>query len=241
MLPLLLVLLSGLPAAERILPLQGRTHHVQGLVLDGGAFWVTSVDREAKAGLLLKFDARTGKELARLSSGDGARYHPGGFDLDAGSLWIPAAEYKPRSSAWIERRDRKTGHLLSRFESSDHIGAVAVMPDRLIGANWDAREFYEWTKEGRLLRVRPNPTRWRFQDLKYRDGLLVGAGVAPRGSDEHAVVWLDPETLEVRRTLLTGKTDRAVPFTNEGLEWRGGRLYLMPEDDPTRVFVFALP
>jgi hypothetical protein len=241
MLPFLLAVLSALAPAERVIQLEGRTHHVQGLALDGGSFWVTSVDREKKAGLLLRFDAKTGVELARLPSGDGLRYHPGGFDVDDTSLWIPAAEYTPRSSAWIERRDRKTGRLISRFEAADHIGAVAVLPDRLIGANWDARQFYEWTKEGRLLRSRPNPTRWRFQDLKYRDGLLVGAGVAPRGSEDHAVVWLDPETLEVRRTLLTGKTDRGVPFTNEGLEWRGGKLYLMPEDDPTRVFVFPCP
>jgi hypothetical protein len=238
---LLIASLSSLPAPERVLALQGETHHVQGIALDGGGLWVTAVDRAQRQGLLLRFDLASGKPLLRLSSGEGERFHPGGFDLDATSLWIPAAEYKPLSSAWIERRDRHTGALLSRFETTDHIGAIARLPDRLLGANWDARRFYEWTTDGKLIRVRDNPTPWRFQDLKFRDGLLVGAGVGPKGSNQHAIVWLDPKTLQVRKLLPAGATDRGVPFPNEGLDLRDGRLFLLPEDTPSRLFTFSIP
>ena len=64
--------------------------------------------------------------------------------------------------------------------------------------------------------------------------------MAPRGSTDHSIVWFDPETLEVRRALAVGLTDRAVPFTNEGLDWAGDRLYLLPEDAPSRLFVFPM-
>lgn len=229
-----------LPAPERVLTLQGATHHVQGVVVDGDAVWVTAVDRAMRRGLLFEFDGASGALRKTVASGEGSRFHPGGFDLDESSFWIPAAEYRAHSSAWIERRDHRTGALLSRFEVHDHIGAIARLPDRLLGANWDARVLYEWTLEGKLIRKRDNPTPWRFQDIKYRDGLLVCAAVAPRGSNDHSVVWLDPETLEVKRTLPVGLTDRGVPFTNEGLEFRNGKLYLLPEDEPSRLFVFPV-
>lgn len=238
---ILLLSLAALPPPERVLTLNGATRHVQGIVVDGNALWVTAVDREIRRGFLFEFDLGSGALRRTIESGEGMRFHPGGFDLDETSFWIPAAEYRANSSAWIERRDRKTGALISRFEVNDHIGAVARLPDRLVGANWDARVFYEWSLDGKLIRKRDNPTPWRFQDLKYRGGLLAGAAVAPRGSTEHSVVWLNPETLQVERTLAVGMTDRGVPFTNEGLDLRNGKLYLLPEDAPSRLFVFPLP
>jgi hypothetical protein len=36
----------------------------------------------------------------------------------------------------------------------------------------------------------------------------------------------------------SGVTDRGLPYTHEGMTIRGGRLYLLPEDDPSRLFVF---
>lgn len=238
---LALLLLAGLPAPERVLTLQGSSHHVQGIVVDGRALWVTAVNREQREGLLLAYDLEKGTLTSRVTCGEGERFHPGGFDSDDGSFWIPSAEYKAASSAWIERRDRRTGALISRFEVNDHIGAVARLPDRLLGANWDARRFYEWTLDGKLIRVRTNPTPWRFQDIKFRGGLVVGSAVAPRGSTDHSVVWFDPETLEVKRTIATGLTDRGVPFTNEGIDQVSGKLYLLPEDAPSRLFIFRLP
>lgn len=235
------LLVAGLPAPERVVPLLEETYHVQGVAVDGALAWVSAVDREQRRCLLFQFSLEDGTLRQRTECGDRTRFHPGGIDIDESSLWTPAAEYKPDSSAWIERRDRRNGALLFRFEVKDHIGALTRLPDRLMGASWDARTIYEWTFDGKLIRRRVNPTPWRIQDWKYRDGALVCAAVAPRGSSEHSVVWLDPETLEVRRTLPVGVTDRGVPFTNEGLDVRGGKLYLLPEDAPSRLFVFSLP
>lgn len=224
----------------RIVPLEGETFHVQGVLVENGAAFVTSVDREARKGWLFEYDAATGVRRRALEIQEGGMYHPGGFDGDESSFWIPVAEYRANSRSVIQRRDRKTLALTSSFEVDDHIGAIAAAPDRLYGANWDARKIYEWSFDGRLLRVRNNPLPARYQDMKFRDGLLVAAGVAPRGSEDHAVYWLDPETLLPRRVLAAGRTDRGTPFTNEGLDTRGGTLYLLPEDAPSRLFVYSV-
>ena len=74
-----------------------------------------------------------------------------------------------------------------------------------------------------------------------RYGVLVGA--APAGKGEQgggAVVWMDPETLAVTGVRRVGRTDRGVPLVQEGIELRDGRVYLLPEDTPSRVFEYDL-
>ena len=53
--------------------------------------------------------------------------------------------------------------------------------------------------------------------------------------------WVDPTTLQVIKRIVTGATDRGVPYTNEGMTVRGGELYLLPEDDHSRLFRYRLP
>ena len=50
-----------------------------------------------------------------------------------------------------------------------------------------------------------------------------------------------PTTLAIIRRIVTGATERGVPFTNEGMTVRGGTLYLLPEDDDSRLFQYKLP
>jgi hypothetical protein len=100
-------------------------------------------------------------------------------------------------------------------------------------------DLYEWSKDGRLLRKRATGTGNHYQDLKFIGGTLVGGGGVSRG--QGAIDWLDPETLRVLRRVDVGTTDRGVVFTNEGITIRGGRLYLLPEDDPSRLFVAKTP
>jgi hypothetical protein len=38
-----------------------------------------------------------------------------------------------------------------------------------------------------------------------------------------------------------GLTDRGVRFSNEGMAIRDGILFLLPEDDPSRLFRYRLP
>lgn len=225
--------------AEKVIQLEGETHHVQGVALIESRFVITSVDRPAGRGWLMEFGGE-GKRLRAVEIQSGTMIHPGGFDVDGESLWVPVAEYRPKSKSRIERRSIETFELLSAFEVPDHIGAVALGTDRLYLVNWDARQFYEYSLDGKLLRVRDNPAGHRFQDLKYRYGTLIGSAPSREGRSGGAVVWMDPETLAVIEVRQVGRTDRGVSLVNEGLDIRDGRAYLLPEDTPSRVFVFDL-
>jgi hypothetical protein len=230
--------LESLPLV-RTIELKGPTHHVQGIDVAGGRLWVTSVDTASRRGLLSVFDSQSGALVRAVQVGDRDRYHPGGLSGDAASIWIPVAEYKPRSTAVIERRNRKTLAVEHRFTVPDHIGCVAATGDSLAGANWDAREIYIWNRSGKLLRKVANPAGNAFQDLKYAGGYLVGGGLLADRSG--AIDWLEFPALRRVSRLSAGKTDRGVAYTHEGMAIHDGLLYLLPEDAPSRVFVFRLP
>lgn len=222
----------------RVVPLEGDTHHVQGVLVEDSRVFVTAVEVAQKKGWLIEFDLATGKRVRAVEIQQGEMYHPGGLDADDASLYIPVAEYRANSRAVIQKRSKSDLSLVASFEVPDHVGAVAVASGRLYMANWDARKIYEYTPDGKQLRARRNPAAWRYQDMKFRYGSIVAAAVAPRPGTEHSVVWIDPETLEPLRTVRAGVTDRNVPFTNEGLDSRDGTLYLLPEDSPSRLYVF---
>ena len=61
------------------------------------------------------------------------------------------------------------------------------------------------------------------------------------GRDAGAIDWLSPTNYELQRRLSAHRTDLDVSFTNEGMTLRNGTLYLLPEDDPSRLFVFEPP
>lgn len=233
----LLALLAAGLTPDREIPLEGDSLHVQGLVVSADRLLVTTVDRAQRQGLLLEFDLQ-GHRLRQTRLDQGSCYHPGGFDADAESLYIPVAEYSRNSKAVIQRRARSSHELLSSFTVPDHIGALTRLGDRLIGANWDARRLYEWSLDGQPLRVRDNPSPTRYQDLKARQGLLAGSGLA---ASSGRVEWLNPESLAVTRSLDFGSTRRNVLFTHEGMDLFEGTLYLLPEDGQSIVYVFRLP
>ncbi len=225
----------------RTISLEGETHHVQGIAVDGSRLWVTAVDRAAGKGWLFEYELDSGKRLRAAEISHATLIHPGGFDHDEDSLWIPVAGYRPDSRSVIQQRSKTTLELLASFEVPDHIGALAVVPEGLLLANWDARKFYLYSRDGKLLWSRPNPNPTRYQDIKRRYGAIVASGLAARGSQARAVVeWLDPETLRPLERETLGRTDRGVPYTNEGMDLRDGRLYLLPEDAPSRLFVFRI-
>lgn len=225
----------------RVVPLEGDTHHVQGIVVDGQRLWVTSVDREARKGWLFEYELDTGKRLRAVEVQQDGMFHPGGFDDDGESLWIPVAEYRPGGRTVIQRRSKETLEVMSSFEVADHAGALAVLPEGLLAADWDARKFSLFSRDGKLLWSRANPTGVRYQDMKRRYGSVVAAGLMGTGGSARAAVdWLDPETLRLLWREIPGRTDRGVPFTNEGMDLRDGLLYLLPENSPSRLFVFRL-
>jgi Family of unknown function (DUF6454) len=222
-----------------VLLVEGPSHHVQGIDVDDGVLWVSSVDRATRAGFLTRYDLASGRRLMSVQVHDGARFHPGGIQIDGDSVWVPVAEYRRASSTWIQRRDKVTLALLAQFEVADHIGCVAASHGVIWGGNWDSTHLYRWRQDGTLIDKRANPTGTRYQDIKIVAGVLVASGLG--GPDKGAIEWVEPETLAVTRRIVTGATDRGVPFTNEGMAVRGGSLYLLPEDDPSRLFRYQLP
>lgn len=217
-------------------PLQAALHHVQGIDVERGVLWVSSVDRETRKGYLSRFELASGRLLQQVEVQDGLRYHPGGIALDGDSIWVPVAEYDRDGPATIQRRDKTTLALQSSFTVDDHIGCIAAGPGGLIAGNWDSRILYRWTFDGDEIARTANPHATSYQDLKWLDSALLASG--GQGRDAGAIDWLDPDSYELLRRLSAHRTDRDVSFTNEGMTLRDGLLYLLPEDDPSRLFSF---
>lgn len=236
MLPLLFFVTALDPV--QVIPLEGETFHVQGIVVESNRLYLTSVDREARKGYLFEYELPTGKRLRTVELQEGERFHPGGFDADANSFWIPVAEYKKSSTAVIQKINRATLAIEASFFVNDHIGCLAVGNDRLYGGNWDARRIYEWSRDGQEIRVRDNPSPVTYQDMKFRAGRLVASGLT--SAQTGAVEFLQPETLASVQRIEMGRTDRNVVFTHEGMDTRARLLYFVPEDTPSRLFVFLM-
>ena len=151
---------------------------------------------------------------------------------------MPVAEYRRDSSSVVQKRNIRTFELEAQFEVADHIGCIAANPDVLIGANWDSRDFYIWDRSGRLLRKVANPTPNAYQDIKFVDGVLVASGLLPDHSG--AIDWLEYPSLRLIRRIAVGQTSRGVPYTSEGMALRAGKLLLLPEDSPSRLFEFRM-
>jgi Family of unknown function (DUF6454) len=226
-------------APVRVLALQAKTAHVQGIDTGGAHLWVTSVDRTARKGYLQEFALPDGRLERTIEIQDGVRFHPGGIATDANSIWIPVAEYRPSSTSVIERRNKRSFELEFRFAVPDHIGCIAVTPDLLIGGNWDGRDFYFWDHQGKLIRKVPSATANAYQDMKVSGGRLVASGLL--AGHRAAIDWLDLSSLALIHRARLGNTDTGQPLTREGMTLREDRLMLLPEDGASRLFVFALP
>ena len=227
---------GALGARVRSVPLNGVLDHPQGITAsaDGTTWFVTSVLRKEKKGLLVAFRASDGALVQRVEVQDGPRFHPGGLGRLGDALWLPVAEYTRASTTVVQCRDAKTLALRSNFSVADHIGAVAVTSGALIGCNWDARSFYEWTFDGTQSRLVEHDGSARYQDLQWTPDGLLAAGLI---GDQGVVDLLEWPTLDLRERTVVGRTDRDVVLTAEGMAVSGAELLLMPEDDPTRVFV----
>jgi hypothetical protein len=222
----------------RVLDLKGTTYHVQGVDTDSKNVWATSVNTSQRKGYLHKFRMATGESVRAIEIQDGDRFHPGGIALDAKSLWVPVAEHRASSTTVIQRRNEDTLQLEFQFDVQDHIGCLAVTPDFLIGGNWDTRDFYIWNHAGKLIRKIASSTGNGYQDMKFDARYVIASGLLPDGSG--AIDWLALPSLNLIRRMNAGKTDRGVQFTREGMSIRGSQLFLLPEDGPSRLFVFHL-
>ncbi len=222
-----------------VIPLAATLHHVQGIEVEGDTLWVSSVNAKAKKGFLSRFERSTGKLLLQVEVQDGLRIHPGGISLAGDSIWIPVAEYTRASTTSIQRRNKITLALEASFTVADHIGCLAAGPAGLLGGNWDSRMLYLWRPDGTEIKRTPNPHSTSYQDLKFANGYWLGGGGLNR--QQGAVDFLDPETYALRRRILVHQTDQGLSLTHEGFAYVNQTLYFLPEDDPSRLFVFSDP
>ncbi|MBZ5606710.1 MAG: DUF6454 family protein [Acidobacteriia bacterium] len=220
----------------RTIDLQGPTNHVQGIDFDAVNLWLTSVDSRNRKGFLREFALDSGHALRSIEIQDDARFHAGGMASDESSLWIPVAEYRRDSTSVIQRRNKKSLDVELQFRVADHIGCIAVTPEYLIGGNWDSREFYVWDHQGNLIRKIANANGAAYQDMKFDPPYIVASGLLADRSG--AIDWLEYPSLRLSRRLPVGQTDRRQPFTREAMAIHGDQLLLVPEDEPSRLFVF---
>jgi hypothetical protein len=165
------------------LPLRFDAHHPQGMARVGSTWWISTVDVEARRGLLVAADER-GALVDRVPIADDLHYHPGGMDFDGTAFWVACAEYRPHSTTTVHRF--VPGELPQHvFVVDDHVGAIARCgaDGDLVGWSWGSRRFYRWSPDGRLQVARINPSFFvDHQDCQWLDtGHLLCAGVAEVG------------------------------------------------------------
>ena len=188
--------------------------------------------------------------------------HPGGFDFDCTHFWIPISPSKPNSHAVIVRFPHDPDLPLAQhraetmFTFSDHIGALAVDPDRarVMGVNWDARTVYTWSTRGEFISAiplwslsRPDPeTQFAVQDWKYMGGGKILAG----GLDKNKTLGTDSPgalveiiNLSNRQVLAQGRLSRPAgashEVTNEGMALFDNTLYFLPGDLGSETSIYT--
>jgi Family of unknown function (DUF6454) len=236
------------------LPLRFDSHHPQGMARVGSTWWISTVDIDARRGLVMGVD-RLGNLIDEVAVGDDQRYHPGGMDFDGSAFWIPCAEYRPDSTTSVYRLE--PGHAAQRvFDVDDHVGAMARCgaDGDLVGWSWGSRRFYRWSVDGQLQTARVNPGFFvDHQDCQWLDsGHLLCGGVAEVGLAS-GPGWLGGLGLLDVNTMLM---EREVPFpiysptsgrvaTHNPLwaESRGGQLivHLLPDDGMSTIQSYATP
>lgn len=169
------------------LDLQFPTYHPEGIVVTADRIYLSSTqiieptvkypqpidgyDRTPGKGIGHLFVISPSGELIKdIVLGHDIVYHPGGIDFDGRYLWVPVAQYRPNSSAEIDRVDTRTLTVTHLFDVADHIGGVVLdrSTGHLVGNNWGSRTFYEWTQTGRLVDTWRNPEDLvDLQDCQY--------------------------------------------------------------------------
>jgi hypothetical protein len=95
-----------------------------------------------------------------------------------------------------------------------------------------------WNHRGEAMREVDNPTENAYQDIKFDTGVLVGSGLLTNRSG--AIDWLEFPSLKLVRRIQPGNTDRGAQYSREGMAIRGNELLLLPEDGPSRLFIFRV-
>ena len=231
--------------------------HTQGLYVTSRD-WLVTVRRETKPKrpLLFRFSRTDPSEyevadLSVASDESVSLDHPGGFDRDEnGLLWIPVSASNRRGPTVIlgitihEDQPLSEMSIVSSIYVDDHIGAICcVGQGRLLAATWDTKTIYQIETAGRDVRIKKAKdvaaaiSGFAVQDWKYdSDSKKVIAGGIDKSATRQAnqseaiITWIDIAAKSAKTLRLESRSDVTRPLTNEGLDWFGGELFLLPED-----------
>ncbi len=234
--------------------------HTQGLYVTDRHFLVTGrLESKPKRALLFRFSRQNPSKFEYVEltppMQDGELLdHPGGFDRDVdGVYWIPVSTSHRRGPTVIygltvdpDQPLRKSLAIRTSIRLTDHLGALCCIGNQLLVANWDTKDIYRLRKNGE--------TQWAIersqfirddvdwflavQDWKWDtdSDLIVAAGIdkSPKRDklvSKAVLQWIDPKRKRVVRTeRLPALKGVSRPLTNEGMAWKDGQLYLLPED-----------
>ena len=218
--------------------------HPQGMVRVDRYWWISTVDLAASRGWVLVVDDG-GALVERVAVGDEVRFHPGGLDFDGEALWVASAEYRPRSSAVVERLVPGAAAPEPGFGHGDHVGAVVRLgPDGdLVGWTWGSRRFLRWSVDGTLVAEVRNPGyfvdhqdgQWLGADSVLCGGVGVGGGIGLlRGRD----LTMLREVPFPHRSPATGRPATQNPIHAE-VVGDAMVVHLLPDDGPGTILSYA--
>jgi hypothetical protein len=181
--------------------------------------------------------------------GDDVRFHPGGMDFDGEALWVASSEYRPRSSAVIERLEPRADASPERaFTVDDHVGAVVRLGPQgdLVGWTWGSRRFRRWTVDGRQQAEVRNPGHFvDHQDGQWIEGDLVlcagvGTGIGGVGLLDAATLTMVCEAPFPHRSPRTQRPATQNPIFAEEV---GDDLvlHLLPDDGQGTILRYTTP
>jgi hypothetical protein len=236
------------------LPLRFDSHHPQGMARLGSTWWISTVDKDDRRGLVMGADSR-GNLIEQVAVGDSLHYHPGGMDFDGTAFWIPCAEYRPDSTSSVYRL--QPGEAPQRvFDVDDHVGAMARCGAHgdLVGWSWGSRRFYRWSVDGQLQTARVNPGFFvDHQDCQWLDtGHLLCGGVAEVGLASGpgwlgGLGLLDVNSMQMEREvpfpIYSAASGRVATHNPLWAETRDGQLivHLLPDDGLSTILSYATP
>lgn len=235
-------------------PLAFDAHHPQGMARVDSTWWISTVDVEGRLGYVLAVDSG-GHLVEKVPVGDDVRYHPGGMDFDGEAFWIAAAEYRPDSTAVVQRLQPGAAPETA-FAVDDHVGAVARCgrDGDLVGWSWGSRRFYRWSIDGTLVSSRVNPSFFvDHQDCQWLGtGHLLCGGVAEVALADGpgwlgGVGLLDAQALVMEREIpfphYSSDTGRVGTHNPIWSEVDGDRLlvHLLPDDGAGAIRSYATP
>ena len=240
--------------AAGAIPVGFDTYHPQGMVRIADNYFVSSVDKEGRAGHLFKIDA-SGKLLADLKLTEGELYHPGGIDYDGRDIWVPLAEYRPDSHSIIYRVNPQTMKATEVLRVPDHIGALIHDTDDhvLYGMSWGSRKIYRWQRDGSGAAASSlNPSHYvDYQDCKYLGAHRAVCGgvteIRPTsGGAPFRLGGLDVINLRegrpVHQVPVLLWTPAGVVMTQNPIwiepKGDGLRAYFMPEDNRSTIYLY---